>query len=178
MSPAARRQVSFVIVFILVVLAFVSTFRMGVVHGLSMYPTYNNGQVVLVRRRDFLSPPLKRNDVVLIKQGNDVIIKRIFRLPGEVVDRTFPDVKDQALQTGLSDYYEQTKVDTPKGVKNVFTVPKGYVVVLGDNLPISEDSRVFGPLPEKNILGVVVASPPPPYLARLGGPGYLAPHGS
>ncbi len=176
MSREARRQAAFILVFLAVVVLFVNTFRLGIVHGESMYPTYHNGQVVLVRRYNMFCPRLKRYDVILLRQGNDVIIKRIYRLSGEVVDTTFPDVKDQAIRTGLADYYEQqtTKVN---GVKHVrFTVPKGYIVVMGDNLPVSDDSRVFGPVPVKNVLGIVVNSPPPPYLPRLGGPGMVAPH--
>ncbi len=175
MSRQARRQAAFILVFLAVVVLFVNTFRLGIVHGESMYPTYLNGQVVLVRRYNMFCPRLKRYDVILLRQGNDVIIKRVYRLPGEVVDTTFPDVKDQAIRTGLSDYYEQHTTHTPSGKKVIFTVPPGYIIVLGDNLPVSDDSRVFGPVPIKNVLGIVVNSPPPPYQPRLGGPGMVSP---
>ena len=39
-------------------------------------------------------------------------------------------------------------------------MPPGYVVVLGDNLNASEDSRVFGPVALGDILGKVVAARP------------------
>ena len=73
MTSAARRQLIFIVVFLIVVLLFVTTFQMGVVHGNSMNPTYENGQVVLVRRRTWISPPLQRNAVVLLRVGRDVI---------------------------------------------------------------------------------------------------------
>lgn len=165
MTSSTRRQVLFVGVFLIVVGLFMLTFRLGVVDGESMLPTYQNGQVVLVWRRGPFCPPLKRNEVVLLREGHDVLIKRIYRLAGQTIDRTYPDLYDQAFRSGLADYYEQHTVSTPQGPRLLLTVPKGYLVVLGDNLAVSEDSRVFGPVPERDVLGVVVNSPPPPYSA-------------
>ncbi len=175
MSSGTRRQVLFVVFFLVVVLFFVTTFRLGLVQGDSMVPTYHNGQVVLVWKKGPFCPALQRNDVILLRQRDDVIIKRIYRLPGEVVDSSFPDVRRQAFDTGLSDFYEQKTMKTPSGDKILLTVPKGYLVVLGDNLPISDDSRVFGPVPIRDVLGVVAAPPPPPYEQLLGHPGILRP---
>ncbi|HLI47943.1 MAG TPA: signal peptidase I [Chthonomonas sp.] len=163
MSPSTRRQVVFVAVFLVIVLLFMLTFRLSIVDGDSMLPTYHSGQIVLVWRRGPFCPPLRRNEVVLVRQARDVIIKRIFRLPGEPLGHSFPDLQDLAFRNGLADYYEQHIVQTPHGPQVELTVPKGYIVVLGDNLAVSEDSRVFGPVPEKDVLGVVVNSPPPPY---------------
>ncbi len=177
MSRQARRQSILLTIFLLLVLFFVSAFRMGIVHGISMMPTFHNGQLVLMRRRGWFNPPLQRFQVVLLKQGRNIIIKRIFALPGDVIHSTFPDVKDQAFRTGLADYYEQKTIQTPHGPKIQLSVPKGFLVVLGDNLPVSEDSRVFGPVPERDVLGVVVGATLPPYLHRLGKPGYLSPNG-
>jgi signal peptidase I len=163
MPSSSRRQTLLVIAFLVVVVLFVTMFRMGVVRGTSMVPTYQDGQVVLVRRLHWFSPPLHRGDVVLLRQGRDVIIKRIYRLEGEEIDDSVAHVKSRALRSDLKDYYEQDPIQPAPGVVPRLTVPKGYVVVLGDNLRGSEDSRVFGPLPISNILGVVVNSPDPPY---------------
>jgi signal peptidase I len=161
MSRAARRQSIFILVFLVVVLLFVTTYRMGVVHGNSMSPTYENGQVVLVRRRNWFSGPLHRNDVILLRVGRDVIIKRIYRLPGEELGTSFFYDEQRAFNTGLADYYEQPKA--PGGQPPRLVVPDGYVVVIGDNLRESEDSRFFGPVAIRDVLGVVVNSPGPPY---------------
>ncbi|CCW35814.1 signal peptidase I [Chthonomonas calidirosea] len=163
MSPSTRRQVVFVAVFLVIVLFFMLTFRLSIVDGDSMLPTYHSGQIVLVWRRGPFCPPLRRNEVVLVRQAREVIIKRIARLPGEPLGHSFPDLQALAFRNGLADYYEQHIVQTSHGPQVELTVPKGYIVVLGDNLAVSEDSRVFGPVPEKDVLGVVVNSPPPPY---------------
>jgi signal peptidase I len=161
MPSAGRRQVVFVSVFLVVVLLFVTTFRMGVVHGNSMNPTYENGQIVLVRRRNGWSGSLRRNDVVLLRVNRDVIIKRIYRLPGEELGTSFFYNAQMAQAKGLADYYEQQP--QPAGAPPRLFVPDGFLVVIGDNLKESEDSRVFGPVPVRDVLGVVVNSPPPAY---------------
>jgi signal peptidase I len=163
MSYAARRQLIFILVFLVVVILFVTTYRMGLVHGNSMHPTYENGQVVLVRRQNWFTPPLQRNDVVLLRVGRDVIIKRIYRLPGEELGSSFFYNEDRARITGLADYYEQQPTTPGKPPKLI--VPDHQLVVIGDNLGGSEDSRVFGPVFERDVLGVVINSPGPPYTA-------------
>ncbi len=163
LSPTARRQTLFVGVFLIVVFLFVFTFRLGIVRGESMMPTYQNGQSVLVRRQSFLNSKFKRGDVVVLQKGRDVIIKRVAYLPGE-------EVKDPALVNvsyvrDLLDYYEQSPRLTSDGKKSMVPrifVPAGFIVVLGDNPAVSEDSRFFGPVPLRDVLGNVIASPPAP----------------
>ncbi|HZO89850.1 MAG TPA: signal peptidase I [Chthonomonadaceae bacterium] len=160
MSPDTRRQAIFVAVFLIVVVMFVLTFRLGVVHGQSMAPTYQDGQVVLVRRRNLWSGPLHHDDVVLVRKDRDVLIKRIYLLPGE--ELTNPAIVRATFVNNVADYYEQQITDTPRGPITRLFVPEGFIVVLGDNRRVSDDSRQFGPVPIRNVLGVVVGSPPPP----------------
>ena len=77
---------------------------------------------------------------------------------------TFPYTPDMIRRSGLDDYYEQQPALAPAGgPRPRLFVPKDYLVVLGDNIRNSEDSRVFGPVPIRDVLGVVVNSPRPPY---------------
>lgn len=161
--PLARRQTAFVGVFLVVVVMFVTTYCMGVVRGASMEPTYHDGQIVLVRRRTPFNTSLARNDVVLLQRDHgEVIIKRIYRLPGEEVSPGYPYLIGHPKARGLKDYYEQETLKTPQGPVTRFTLPRGYIAVLGDNPDISEDSRFFGPVPVSSVLGTVVDAPPPP----------------
>jgi signal peptidase I len=181
MSRTTRRQLILVTVFLILVVFFVTTYRMGVVRGDSMQPTYENGQVVLVRRRNWFSPPLQKNDVVLLRRGRDVLIKRVHRLPGEEINDWF--LKQQILLLGRvsqqADYYEQEPGRTPEEGTRFF-VPENYIFVLGDNQRASEDSRQFGPVPLRDVLGVVVDSPPPPNPEAFARPSrsYVPPSGS
>ena len=157
------RQGAFIGVFLVVVLMFVTTYCMGVVRGASMEPTYQDGQVVLVRRHTVLNPALHRNDVVLLQRDRgEVIIKRIYRLPGEEVTTDYPYVIGRPEYRALRDFYEQETVKTPQGPITRYFVPRGYIVVLGDNPDVSEDSRFFGPVPITDVIGSVVDAPGPP----------------
>ena len=156
---APRRQTVLIGVFLLLVVMFLVLFRMGVVRGESMTPTYQDGQVVLVSRRHGYSPPLRHNDVVLLRKDRDVIIKRVYRLEGEEIDDAFPFLLSMTLALDLGDYYEH-KIEA--GHIRYF-VPQGYIVVLGDNLRVSEDSRYFGPVPVRDVLGTAVAAPGAPW---------------
>ena len=161
--PLARRQTLFVCVFLVVVLIFVTTYCMGVVRGMSMDPTYQDGQVVLVRRRTPLNPKLHRDDIVLLQRDRgEVIIKRVYRLPGEEVPSGAPYLVGPAEPRGLSDYYEQRSVNVDGVAKTRYFVPLGYIAVLGDNPDVSEDSRFFGPVPISSVIGTVVDAPGPP----------------
>ena len=125
-----------------------------------MSPTYEEGQAVLVLRRSLFRPALQRGDVVLVQHGRDVLIKRIYCLPGEEIDRRVSVFLKLSDTYDLSDYYEQVPGKN-KG-KTRLLVPKDYVVVLGDNARASEDSRMFGPVPIGDIIGKVVNAPAPP----------------
>ena len=161
MSKSVRRQTIFVLVFLLVVLVFVTTFRLAIVRGDSMETTYHDGQVLLVRRRNRFSGPLHRGDVVVLRKDRDVIIKRVSRLPGD--ELTDKNALNMTFNNNLSDYYEQPFADPahPDAATRLI-VPAGYIVVLGDNRRISEDSRFFGPIPLRDVLGVVIAAPSAP----------------
>lgn len=158
-----RRQTVFVMVFLVVALAFATTLRLSVVRGRSMESTYENGDVVLVRRMNRFVRPLQRDDVVLVRQGGEVIIKRVYRLAGETLPEGFPYVLDITRLNHLLNRYQSRTVKTPQGSEVDYTVPPGYIVLLGDNLRNSSDSRFFGPVKLDSVLGLVVNAPPPPY---------------
>ncbi len=104
-----------------------------------MEDTLKDHQRVLITKAYWLVGPIRQNDIVAIKDpgGPGYIIKRVKWTAGQDVD---PDWRP---------------VDAPwKGSK--YIVPDGHVYVLGDNRPVSEDSRKFGFVDVNTILGKVL----------------------
>lgn len=122
-----------------------------IVNGLSMFPTFNNGDYLIIDELsyNFLREP-KRGEVIVFRPplaGSRFFIKRVIGLPGETVEvkdnKVF--VNDSAL---LEPYHEQFT-----GIDGSWLLGEGEYFVMGDNRGSSSDSRVWGALPEQNIVG-------------------------
>jgi signal peptidase I len=119
----------------------------------SMIPTLEIGDRVLVNKFIYRFTEPDRQDIIVFESVDDPdedLIKRVVALPGDTVavrrGHLILNGKRQDepyLNKNLPDrsFYAKTKV------------PRNHVFVMGDNRGNSADSRVFGPLPEKNIEG-------------------------
>src|SRR5205807_801939 len=121
-----------------------------VVQGVSMEPTFHNGQVLLMRRTHWPSAPLQYGDTVIFRQGDSFLVKRIAGLPGDPA----PGL-DDLTEPGTTPVMCPASVGAP-GTRPLPHVPKGYLYVLGDNRPSSEDSRDFGPIRASAVVGRIV----------------------
>lgn len=132
---------------------FINTFlaQATVVRGQSMEPTLHDNQRVIVEKITYrlFGGPRRGDIVVLTVPGNpDRLIKRVVALGGETIAIQggqilidgIPLVESWAVRLGGPDY--------PPTL-----VPEGHVFVLGDNRGHSNDSRSFGPVPVRNIIG-------------------------
>ena len=125
------------------------------VDGDSMHPTLLNGDRVLVTK-GYDVP--SRGDVVSIRttDGSTTsnIIKRVVALPGDTVEV----VGDVAYVNGaISGAAPRAVIGSSTERWGSYTVAPGTVYVLGDNRPISLDSRLIGPVPLAAVRGQVVA---------------------
>ncbi|MFI7464785.1 S26 family signal peptidase [Nonomuraea sp. NPDC049646] len=109
------------------------------VRGRSMEPTLWHGDRVLVRRSPLDGVRPGQLVVVAAEPGASWLVKRVVAVPGDPVPR--------AVVPALANRPERV-------------VPPGQLVVLGDNRPISFDSRRFGYVPARQLLGVVVGHLP------------------
>ncbi|MGI6359605.1 MAG: signal peptidase I [Acholeplasmatales bacterium] len=164
------------ILLILLIFFFFQTFilKTARVSGSSMEETLHDGDLVLVLQvHDYY----KVNDVVVMNSKNyselDVVtfeprentvsdgyyVKRIKGLPGQRIRYEEEGsvlsfyVDDKLVQTTNNTHYIailKHLVDSNNGV-----IPKGKYLLFGDNYRNSKDSRVFGFVDKKDILGIV-----------------------
>lgn len=113
--------------------------RTVIVSGSSMLPTFYSGQKLLACSAYWLVGPVKDNDVVVVQMSKpgDYIIKRVYRTAGETVE-----------------WYKAPA--SWRLINGEYRVPPGEIYVLGDNQAVSEDSRVFGAVPLKHVIGKIL----------------------
>ena len=168
-SPAVRSVMEWVetivMAVVLVAVAFTFVARVITVDGVSMEPTYYNGDRVLVTK---LAGQARQGDVVIVVGAlEEPIIKRVVATEGQTVDFD-PELGEVTVDGqplpgsvfGIEDGITFAP-DLP-GMVMEFpqTVPEGCVFVLGDNRDNSTDSRfvTVGMVDQRNILGKVVFS--------------------
>jgi len=123
----------------------------------SMVPTLRVHDRVLVNKLSYKLHPVHRGDIVVFKApegsdpGIDDLVKRVIGLPGETVSATNGHVDIDGKE--LPEPY------LPKGtITTSFSavrLPPDHYWVMGDNRGNSKDSRVFGAITKKNIVGRV-----------------------
>lgn len=123
-------------------------FSLGKVDGQSMNPTLNDQDYVLLNKVSYKTGEPKRFDIIMFTlPDNSVLIKRVIGLPGEKLE-----YKNNSL------YVDGRVVKDPFIKEEDFiaiNIPVGEVFVMGDNRDHSTDSRVFGTIPVRQILGKV-----------------------
>lgn len=129
----------------MLLVVWLSGLQIVMVCGSSMEPTYHNGQILHITRAT--EPQV--GTVGVFNGPNGVIVKRVAYVAGDVIR-----IK------------EGSWLVFPKGIKGAklnpifgktvnYTIPQGYVYVLGDNALNSEDSRYIGPIKWATCKGVV-----------------------
>ncbi len=137
---------------VLVAVMFAFFVRIVEVDGPSMNDTLTDGDR-LVLSKAFYTP--ERGDIVVIsREGDTPLIKRVIALEGETVmvdrDKDAVFINGQVLEEPYVSY-----PNTP-GLKEPVVVPPGHIFVLGDHRNNSTDSRVLGCIPVENVIGKAV----------------------
>ena len=150
-----------IFVITLCVVLFLSAFvmRHTVVEGSSMQNTLQNGQHLLIS--DLFYTP-ERGDIVVL-QSSDIsiktpIVKRIIAVGGDRIKMENGTVYVNG--TALTENYvlDGCHISSVTSDFPEITVSEGHVFVLGDHRDRSSDSRVFGEVDERCILGKVYVS--------------------
>jgi len=106
------------------------------IHGNSMSPTLENGDIVL----SIKTSALKRGDICCLYYNNHILVKRVIGLQGDVVNM---DENGNVYVNGelLDEPYIVEKSIGDCDIAFPYTVPEQTVFVLGDNRDTSVDSR-------------------------------------
>lgn len=127
-----------------------------VIQGKSMLPTLREGEHYLLDRLHYRRHLPARGDLVVFRDPGhtDYAIKRIIALPGETV--ALRDGKIFVNNALLPEPYLPPKLKTflpDDREKLTLILGHDQYFVLGDNRMVSEDSRFYGPVSRKQIIG-------------------------
>ena len=129
------------------------------VSGESMARNFSHGDYLLVDQITYRFREPERGEVVVFKYPNDestYFIKRIIALPGERVrvanGQIYIHQSGSDSGTLLKEEYLPSGTVTSGSVDTVLKT--GEYFVLGDNRSYSFDSRSWGILPERDIVGI------------------------
>ena len=141
-------------IIIIAVVLFIKTFIVTPikVNGESMYPTLEEGDIMILNKTAYYFNKPERFDIVVVNMPDEYLIKRVIGLPGEHIE-----YKDNTLYVDGKKVKENFK----HGVTDDFnieelgsdTIPLNTYLVLGDNRENSLDSRELGFIREDQLLG-------------------------
>lgn len=133
-------------------------YRLIIVSGESMSPTYHSGDWLVGRRQTFhATEPFRRGEVVLFHYNGETMLKRIYALPGdEVVIFRLDEGFNLLVQA--NEYLKYYRLVEEIGVARIhrFDVPPDELFLLGDAPIVSLDSRAFGPVPQSTVIARVL----------------------
>lgn len=125
--------------------------QVTVVRGASMEPTLHNNERLIANKISYRFESPKRSEIIIFKPPLEIkrnYIKRIIGIPGDKIEIIKGEIylNDNKLEENYIEY---------KSYEDVFAilVPDDSFFVLGDNRSNSSDSRYWGFVPRKNVVG-------------------------
>ena len=129
-------------------------FTFARVDGTSMLDTLHENNIMGVSRLHYRLNEPQRGEIITCyypEDGNKLFVKRIFGLPGETIE-----IREGTVYIDGEPIAETylTRVDDQS--MDPITLAKDEIFVMGDNRPVSRDSRAVGPLTLDDIYGRVL----------------------
>lgn len=143
--------------FVCLLLMIYNPYKIIVVRGESMLPTYKNGQVLIARKTD----DIRKGDVVVATNDlQEIIIKRVIYTAGDSFYHYLYSGTDSPEVVFLDDNSYKSVTELLASNKEIMLienkVPKDHFFIMGDNRNNSDDSRRFGTIERKNIFYKII----------------------
>ena len=142
---------------IIIVVVFIRTFIVTpvAVKGKSMYPNLDQKQILILEKFDH---SYHRFDVVVLKVGGEKLVKRVIALPGEHIK--YEDDQLYINRKKIKETFKKNTVTEDFDLEDFGyeVLPEDTYFVMGDNRNSSLDSRAFGPVMKKDIIGKTIFS--------------------
>jgi signal peptidase I len=127
----------------------------------SMFPTLEIGDRLVVEKVSYRFGEIHHGDIVVFQpppqlqrqgyQPNQAFIKRAIAIPGDTVK-----VNDGLVYVNNQPLTEHYIAQPPQYNMMPITVPEDTLFVMGDNRNNSNDSHIWGFLPQNNLIGHAV----------------------
>ena len=137
-------------------------FQPFVVSGASMDPNFHDADYLIIDELSYKLREPGRQEVIVFKYPKDTrhkYIKRIIGLPGEKVDivagEVFITTDNETFKLEEGYLSEKVKNEWERNADFSIQLNEEEYFVMGDNRNYSSDSRIWGSVPRKNIVGKV-----------------------
>ena len=149
-----RDAFKYIVVAVGVFLIFIFVIGLQQVVGPSMSPTLKEGNVIVVNKLIYSFSKVKRGDIIVLSESEKYMIKRVIGLPGDYIEYKNNTlyingemVEEEYLNDSvITDDFAMTEI-------GYTVIPDDMYFVLGDNRGDSLDSRSYGLINKKQIIG-------------------------
>ncbi len=145
-------KILFICLALLIIVYITSPYRIIVVQGISMSPTFKNKQILVAKSINNYQD-IKINDILVCELEDNTIVKRVKFLEHQIIyyyiDSNTSEIK--LIDKNTYQYLSTHPIIRNKSLIQKVIVPKDSIYLLGDNLNNSDDSRRFGTLHWNNI---------------------------
>ncbi len=150
-----REWLGYILLIALILLLRIFVIEPVMVDGPSMEPTLYDGDYMFLNKIGYVFGDIQRFDIVVANAEEMRVVKRVIGLPGEHVmyrNNTLyingEAIKEPFTRRFMDDFSLENLENFDGEV-----IPDNKYLILGDNRPISQDSRDFGLVSRKDIIG-------------------------